>query len=60
MSNVRAHGIRVVQTIGDFTTYHYKSPGVDFECEKLLDKPEELAKLSSKVTTYKKGSKKYD
>lgn len=30
-------------------TYDYHSPGVTFECEKLLDKPKELAKLSSEV-----------
>ena len=38
-----------------YITYSYKSPGVTFDCEKLLDKPEELAKLSGEVKTYKRG-----
>lgn len=51
--SVQQKGKRRVRSVGGAEIYDYRSPGIDFEHDNILDKPDELAKLSSKVITYK-------
>lgn len=51
--SVQQKGKRRVRHVGGAEIYDYRSPGIDFEHDYLLDKPKELAKLSSKVISYK-------
>lgn len=61
MSEVRARGTRVAGLSTDsYVTYGYRSPGVTFDCEKLLNNPKELAKMSGEVKTYIRGEQNND
>lgn len=51
--SVKQKGKRIVKYVGGAEIYEYRSPGIDFEHDHLLDKPQELAKLSSEVISYK-------